>query len=67
MTFCYFGGHAAIRIILCDGSVLFVDNGRIGGVDHIGVPGDAGMVIGGEGPPWETINPNIWPELNIHE
>jgi hypothetical protein len=53
------GGHAVIRIVLCDGSVLFVDSGTIGGDDHVGVPGEVPWFIGREGPYWEVIVPNI--------
>ncbi len=59
LSWCIFGGHAAIKIVLCDGSVLLVDNGIIGGGDFVGLPGEAGWEIGGEGPPWETILPNL--------
>lgn len=36
----FYAGHAVMRVVLCDGSVLYVDNQTVGGPDHIGLPSD---------------------------
>ena len=39
------GGHVVFRIVLCNGQIIYVDNGTVGGDDNIGRPSDIPSVI----------------------
>jgi hypothetical protein len=39
------GGHVVYRLVLCNGEIIYVDNGTVGGDDNMGRPSDIPTVI----------------------
>lgn len=63
-----FAGHVVYRIVLCDGSIVYVDNGFVGGEDHVGFPSDAPSFVLGVNPVTNRVDScdqmMIWPNEN---
>jgi hypothetical protein len=61
----WYAGHVVVKITLCDGSIIYVDNGTVGGGDHVGLPSESPTWLG---PAWTHGHrcPNNWEYVCPH-
>ena len=61
----WYAGHVVVKITLCDGSIIYVDNGTVGGDDNIGLPSESPTWLG---PAWTHGHrcPNNWEYVCPH-
>jgi hypothetical protein len=54
------GRHVVYRVVLCDGSIFYVDNGIVGGSDHVGLPSEIPEFVLGVVPTWRWRDLEDW-------
>ena len=60
-AYIFVGGHVAIRITMCDGTIFYIDNGWTGGSDGIFMPEE----VNGFPYNWPVEGPNLLPPFRF--